>query len=296
MDALADDFHKALDQDLGASRFTSDMFSLFISRKEVQNNLDNLDKWARPVSFDTPVAVGPGKSYLHKEPRGVALVISAWNYPVYTALGAVAPAIAAGNCVVLKPSEMAPATSKVLVRLFNKYLDPRYYRVVEGQVRVATAITSQPFDLIIFTGSPQKGRLVARAAAEHLTPCILELGGKSPTVVDEDADIDVAAQRIVQGRFTNSGQTCVAPDYVLAHKAIKPALLQRLVHHTKAFFPDFSDMCRIVNTFHERRIKGYLEEDHKGKVLVGGLQGCGDRLIPPTVIDSPSLDSDMMKD
>ncbi len=116
---------------------------------------------------------------------------------------------------------MAPATSKVLASLFEKFMDPKYFRVIEGKVEVAKAIVTRPFDLIIFTGSPMKGKLVARAAAENLTPCILELGGKSPTIVDSDADLDVAAQRIVQGRFSNSGQTCVAPDYVLAHKSIK---------------------------------------------------------------------------
>jgi aldehyde dehydrogenase (NAD+) len=140
--------------------------------------------------------VGPAKSYVVPEPFGVALVLSAWNYPVYTAIPPVATAIAAGNCVVLKPSEMAPNCSKVMVELFDKYLDKNCFRVIEGQIEVSKAITSKPFDVIVFTGSPEKGRLVAGAAAKNLIPCVLELGGKSPTIIDENANLFNAVMRI----------------------------------------------------------------------------------------------------
>lgn len=156
------------------------------------------------------------------EPLGVVLIMSAWNYPLYTAIPPLAAAIAAGNCAILKPSELAPHSSNVLKKLLDLYLDKECYRAIEGGVQVASLITTLPFDLIIFTGSPEKGKMVAKAASQNLVPCVLELGGKSPTIVDSDAKLGMTAQRIVQGRFINTGQTCVACDYVLAQESILP--------------------------------------------------------------------------
>jgi aldehyde dehydrogenase (NAD+) len=166
-----------------------------------------------------------GKSYVEHEPLGIALVLSAWNYPVYLALPFTAVAIAAGNCVVMKPSESAPYTSNVLKKMFDKYLDPRFYRCVEGKVEVAKALTSSKFDLILFTGSTQIGLQVAQAAAKNLVPCVLELGGKCPVIIDKTANLPGAARRVSMGRYMNSGQTCIAADHLYVHNSVKKQFL-----------------------------------------------------------------------
>jgi len=214
----------------------------------------------------------------------------------------VASSIAAGNAVLLKPSEMAPHSSNVMAELFEKYLYQNYYRIVEGGGKVAQTLTALPFDLIIFTGSPEKGKLVAKAAAEHLTPCILELGGKSPTIVDKDANIENAALRIAAGKLFNCGQTCVAPDYLLVHKDIKKAFLERLTQAVDDFYlknpKNSPDYVRIINEGHTQRLKDYLEENHGGKVIYGDVNQIDvkARYVPPTIVDNPRPNSKLMQD
>lgn len=176
----------------------------------------------------TTLGSGPGTSYIIPEPRGVALVMGAWNYPLFTLLPAVSTCISAGNAVIVKPSELSAHTSNVIAKLFKTYLDSDVYQVIEGGVKVAVALTKLPLDLIFFVGGTEKGKLVAKAAADNLVPCILELGGKSPCIVDGTIDMNVVARRIVQTKFTNSGQTCVAPDYIIAVENIKDSLLSSL--------------------------------------------------------------------
>lgn len=297
---LEEKFHEAWDKDLGGGKFSSQMLSYHLTIGETTECLHKLEEWNAPISADTPLSIGPGKSYMLPEPLGVILVVGAWNYPLSLTIPYCASAIAGGNCVIVKSSEMAPATSKVLKQLFEKYLDPECYRLVEGKAEVAKAITKLPFDKIIFTGSTEKGKLVARAAADNLTPCLLELGGKSPTIVDRDADITNAVLRISQGRFTNAGQSCVACDYIYVHKDIKDRFVSELKKTVLQFYGEdptkSKDFGRIINEFHCNRLKGYLDDNHGGKVILGGQVNLKDRYVAPTLIDSPKTDSKLMKD
>lgn len=298
MQELTPKFEDALKKDIGLSSFMTYMLSLSLCINDVNHTISNFRKWARALPADTSMTIGPAKSYVLPEPYGVALVISAWNYPLYTLIPPAATAIAAGNCVILKPSEMAPATSKVVVELFEKYLDKNCYRVLEGKVEVSKAIIQEKFDVIVFTGSPEKGKLIAKAAAENLIPCVLELGGKSPTIVDRDANLDNAAMRIVQGRFMNAGQTCVAPDYCFAHKDIKAQFLQKIREYIIKFHGEDPSKdehyARIINQDHTRRLKSYLDENHGGRVVFGGQVDESQKYVAPTVIDCPNLDSKLM--
>jgi aldehyde dehydrogenase (NAD+) len=212
---------EALEKDLGYTPFLSFFISHNITKGEVQHTLDHFEEWVKPTTIPLPIIVGMGSSYVLPEPLGVALVLGAWNYPVYLTLPFTAVAIAAGNCVVAKPSEFAPHSSRVIKKLYDKYLDPRFYRCVEGKVEVGRALTSSKFDLILFTGSTQIGTMVAQAAAKNLVPCVLELGGKCPTIIDKTANIPGAAKRVAMGRYMNSGQTCIAADHLFVHNSIK---------------------------------------------------------------------------
>jgi len=293
-------FHEAIKKDLGLNTIQSTMLSTGFTLDEVEYCLKNVDKWIKPETTDVPLAVGPGKSYVLPEPLGVGLVVGPWNYPLANSVAYVASAIAAGNCCVVKPSELSPNVSNVIAELFEKYMDKDCYRCIEGQVEVAKAIVKQNFDIIIFTGSTEKGKLIAKAAAENLITCVLELGGKSPTIVDRNADLDNAAFRIMQGRFMNSGQTCVACDYVFVHKDVKEQLIQRFKQKLIDFYGEdpsqSADYSRIVNDFHLQRLKGYLDESHGGKVIVGGQVKAQERFIAPTIIDTPRHNSKLMQD
>jgi len=293
-------FHAALQKDLNANEMMSYMLSTCLTIEDIKHTLAHIDKWNKPKSVDTPLVIGPGRSYIQPEPYGVALVIGAWNYPVATAVPYLATAIAAGNCCIVKPSEVSAHTSNVIAELVDKYLDKDCYRCIEGQVEVAKAITKEKFDLIVFTGSTEKGKLVAKAAAENLIPCVLELGGKSPTIVDRDANLDNAAMRIVQGRMINCGQTCIACDYLFIHKDIKAKLLAKIQEKITEFFgtdPSKSeDYPRMINDFHLQRVKSYLDEDHGGKVVIGGQIRAENKYIAPTIVDNPRLDSKLMQE
>mmetsp|Transcript_44750 Transcript_44750/g.51697 ORF Transcript_44750/g.51697 Transcript_44750/m.51697 type:complete len:527 (+) Transcript_44750:48-1628(+) len=297
---LSSKIDEAVHQDIGLSPFINYMASSTPCLNEIEDCIRNVRKWSKKESVNTPVPLGPAKSYIVPEPYGVCLVLSAWNYPLVTLIPPVATAIAAGNCVIAKPSEMAPHTSKVMLELFEKYLDKDCYRVIEGQVQVAIAITKEKFDVLVFTGSPEKGRLVAKAAAENLIPCVLELGGKSPTIVDQDANIDNAAMRIITGRFLNAGQTCIAPDYCFAHKSVKEKFLNKLKEYRNKFHgedpkkdPHYG---RMINEWHANRLKEYLDDNHGGKIVFGGEVDIKSKYVAPTVVDSPSVKSKMMQD
>jgi aldehyde dehydrogenase (NAD+) len=231
------------------------------------------------------------------EPLGVVLVIAPWNYPVQLLLGPLVGALAAGNAVVLKPSEVAPATSAALARLVPRFLDSRAVAVVEGAADATTALLEQRFDHIFFTGGGGVARIVARAAAEHLTPTTLELGGKSPVWIDDTVDLDVAARRLAWGKFMNAGQTCVAPDYVLATPAVAARLTTALGRAIAAFYGDdpstSADYGRIVADRHVERLAGLLEGE---RPAVGGTVDRESRYIAPTVVDGVRLDSALMAD
>jgi aldehyde dehydrogenase (NAD+) len=243
--------------------------------------------------------VAPAKGWVVPEPLGVALVIAPWNYPIQLLVEPVGAALAAGNCVVAKPSELAPACSAALARLLPKYVDPEALAVVEGGVDETTALLAERWDHIFFTGSTAVGRVVAEAAAKHLTPTVLELGGKSPTYVHASADLDVAARRIAWGKFLNAGQTCIAPDYVLVDQQVKDALVDKLTHQIGAFYgtdPKASkSFGRIVNGRHLDRLKGLLDSG-AGTVAVGGQVDAAERFVAPTVTIDPSPDSAVMRE
>lgn len=288
---------EALREDLGrppAEAYTSDVG---IVLSELDHALRHLERWARPRKQPTPPLLFPAKSWIQPEPYGCTLVIGPWNYPLQLLLSPLVSAVAAGNCAVLKPSELAPRCAEVLARIVSSAFGPEHVAVVQGGVEAVQDLLAQRFDYILFTGGTRVGRIVMTAAARHLTPLTLELGGKSPCVVDQDADLAVAARRIAWGRFMNAGQTCVAPDFVLAHASIRAELVEQLAQAVRDFYgenpqrsPDFG---RIVNTQHFDRLAGYLSS---GRVAVGGETDREARYIAPTVLDGVQWGDPVMQD
>ncbi len=214
---MENDFSEAVRKDLGREGFVTWFAELCILKSEVVHTMKMLHKWAADECVDTPTLIGPAKSRIVYEPLGVVLIIGSWNFPLYTTLGPLIHAIAAGNCAIIKPSEISAHSSNMMKRFIMRQLDMQCFVVIEGQVEVAKSLTSKKFDMICFTGSTDKGKLVAQSAAKNLVPCLLELGGKSPSVVDETADIEFACKKISFGRYFNSGQICIAPDYTFVH-------------------------------------------------------------------------------
>ena len=252
------ELYAALKKDLGKSRAESYMCEVGLTLSELRFVKKHVQKWSREKRVPTPLAQFHARSFTVQEPYGVVLVMSPWNYPVLLALEPMADALAAGNAVCLKPSELSPNTSKLLAELVPQYLDSEAVRVVEGGPKETGELLKCPFNHIFYTGGGHVGKIVMRAAAEHLTPVTLELGGKSPCFVDRTADINVAARRIAWGKFTNAGQTCVAPDYVLATPDVAEALAERIAVAITEFYgedpkasPDFG---RIINDRHFERL------------------------------------------
>ncbi len=254
-----------------------------------------LKRWAKRRRVRTPMLGQPGKSWIQPEPLGVVLIIGAWNYPLQLSLAGLAAAIAAGNCAIVKPSELAPATSAAIAPLVPEYLDVDCVRVVEGAVPETTALLELPFDHILYTGGGAVGRIVMAAAAKHLTPVTLELGGKSPCVVLADANLETAARRIAWGKFTNAGQTCIAPDYILTDRDTEAKLLPLLEQAITEMFgddPEQSDSYgRMVNDRHFERVAGLIES---GEVAIGGKTNAASRYIAPTVVTGVTNDAPIM--
>jgi aldehyde dehydrogenase (NAD+) len=256
-----------------------------------------LRRWMKPRRVATPLKLQPGRSWLQPEPLGVVLVIAPWNYPVQLALAPLAAAIAAGNCALIKPSEVTPHVSAVLAELVPRYLDPDCVAIVEGGVAETQALLAERWDHIFYTGNGRVARIVMAAAARHLTPVTLELGGKSPCLVDEDVDLDVTARRIVWGKFLNCGQTCVAPDYVLVHEARERELVERMAHWVHEFYGDLPqqspDLARIVNEQHVDRLAKLLES---GTPVIGGQVDRADRWVAPTILRDVPPDAPVMQE
>ena len=291
------EFAAALKTDLGRGPEEAWLYDVGFSITEIELMLKNLKKWTAPRKVPTPPVALPGSSRRIPEPLGVVLVIAPWNYPVQLLLVPAAGAIAAGNAVVMKPSEVSSATSALLGRLIPKYLDSRALCVVEGGVPETTELLAQRFDHIFYTGNGTVGRIVMRAAAEHLTPVTLELGGKSPTIVDRSADLDVAARRITWAKFVNSGQTCVAPDYVLAHRSIADELVAKISSAITDFYGNdlatSKDYSRIISSRHFDRLVQMLGS---GTVAVGGQHRAADRFLAPTVLVDVKPDAPVMQE
>lgn len=297
--AHEDEMVAALKEDLGrpvAEAFAAD---IGVSRLHIRYLRKHFESWSQPTKVFPGVLSLPAKAEIIHEPLGVALVISPWNYPIQLLVEPMAAALAAGNCVVAKPSELSPACSAVLARLLPKYLDDDAVVVVEGGVPETTALLELQFDHIFFTGSTTVGRVVMQAAAKYLTPVTLELGGKSPTIVAADADLEVAARRIMWGKLMNAGQTCIAPDYVLVESSVKDRLVEKMVATIGEFYgadPALTpDLGRIVNERHHDRLTG-LVKGAGGQVVTGGTFDRSTRYLAPTIIVDPDLDSPIMNE
>ena len=263
--------------------------------EELRFQLKHFEKWARPRRVTTPLAQFPSRGELLPEPYGCVLIMAPWNYPVQLCLTPLAGAIAAGNCAVVKPSAYAPASSAAIAKLLGEIFPPEFVAVVEGGRGENQALLEQKFDYIFFTGSPAVGREVMAAGAKNLTPVTLELGGKSPVIVDSTADIPLAARRIAFGKVLNAGQTCVAPDYLLLHRSVKDAFVREYRRALEEFFPggDYEELPCIVNDKHFRRASCLLAEQ---RVLIGGETDATRRFIAPTLLDETDPAAPVMQE
>lgn len=264
---------------------------------EIRSHIHNLRKWSRPKRVSTPLKMFPSRSRIVSEPLGTVLIIAPWNYPVQLLLTPLVGAISSGCTAVLKPSPYVPNVSKVTRQLIEDTFNDEYIAVVKGNRDVNAALLEERWDLIFFTGSPALGRIVMGAAARNLTPVVLELGGKSPCIVDKDADIKTAAKRIAWGKSLNAGQTCIAPDYLMLHEDIKDVFLKELELNFKELLGDNPQetrhFVRIVNDKAFDRLEGYLKD---GKIVSGGRTDKSDRYFEPTVLDDVSLDAPVMNE
>ena len=287
--------YDAIYQDFGKSEFETFGTEISFVYKDIDYYLKNLKSFAKPKSVLTNIVNQMGSSKIVFEPLGNSLVIGAWNYPYQLTLTPVIAAIAAGNTCVIKPSELPENTMKAMAKLINENFDPQFLYVVEGGVEETTAILKLRFDKIFFTGSPRVGKIVYKAAAEHLTPVTLELGGKSPAFVTEKADLQIATKRIVWGKFINAGQTCVAPDYLYVAENIKAKFLKVLIEEIKKrnYTDNVDHYCKIINERNFDRLEKMI--DHK-KVVFGGETNREKRYISPTVLDNVTWEDAVMQE
>ena len=288
-DALWADLHKSYEE--------AYLTEISIVLGEIDNHISNLRSWASPVHRPTPLKMFPSRSRIVSEPLGSTLIIAPWNYPVQLLLNPLVGAISAGCTAILKPSPYVPTVAKALEDLIADTFESEYVTTVQGNRDVNTALLAERYDLIFFTGSPALGRTVMAAAAKNLTPVVLELGGKSPCIVDYDADIEVAARRIAWGKCLNAGQTCIAPDYLLVHSAVKDRLIAALGKEFKALLGEepqqSKHFVRIVNERAFDRLVGYFKD---GDIVVGGQTERSERFIAPTILDNVNPESAVMQD
>ena len=290
-------FLDALAADLGKPRVEGFITDIAFVTSEVKSMIKNLKKWNKPERVGTPLVAMPGKSRLIPEPVGVVLVIAPWNYPVHLLLVPVAGAIAAGNAVVMKPSEVTTNTSSLLASLVPKYLDSSAIALVEGGVPETTDLLEQHFDHIFYTGNGTVGRIVMAAAVKNLTPVTLELGGKSPVIIDASANLRVAARRVAWGKWLNAGQTCIAPDYVMVNSSVRDGFVDELGKAITEFFGDepkeSESYGRIVSPNHFARVSALMEG---GTAVIGGETDAATRYIAPTVLLDVHPDAQIMKE
>ncbi|MFA9377579.1 MAG: aldehyde dehydrogenase [Lachnotalea sp.] len=290
---------KALQKDLGKSNFESYSTEVGFVKKNLSDAIKYLPAWSKDVSVKTPFYLLPAESKKVYEPYGTVLIMAPFNYPFQLLIEPLIGAICAGNCVVLKPSELAPWTSMIITKMISEVFNPKYIRCIEGGIGTNQALLNVPFKYIFFTGSINVGKIVMEAAAKNLTPVTLELGGKSPALVDETANIKWAANRIVWGKFMNAGQTCIAPDYVLAHSSVKQELMEELEKSIVNFFgadEESSDSYgRIINTSHFNRLSNLLDAD-ADYIIYGGSRDVRKKYIQPTLLDIPNLNVATMKE
>ncbi|MDX2002566.1 MAG: aldehyde dehydrogenase family protein [Chitinophagales bacterium] len=295
----------ALHADFRKPAAETDITEIYPAVSEIRHAMANVADWMRPVPVDTPLSYIGSSSKIIYEPKGVVLIISPWNYPFNLCIIPLATAIAAGNCVIIKPSEYTPNTSKLVKSLLGKLFQENEVAVIEGDHRTSTELLKLKFDHIFFTGSPQVGKVVMKAASEHLTSVTLELGGKSPVIVDETANVKTAAKRIAWGKYLNNGQTCIAPDYLFVHESKYDAFVEEMkknISHSygeqeeqRATSPDY---CRIVNSRHHGRIKQLIENavEEGANVAIGGKIKDEENYISPTILTNVPADSKIMQE
>jgi len=288
---------KALYDDFKKSEFEAIATETSYIISELNSTIKNIHKWAKPSKVWPSVINFPSTDYIYKEPYGKVLIIAPWNYPYQLAFAPLIAAVAAGNQVVVKPSELTPNTSKVVAQIIEETFDKKHVECVQGDHTVSGKLLAERWNYIFFTGSVAIGKIVAKAAAENLTPVTLELGGKNPCIIDETANLKLAAKRIVWGKFLNAGQTCIAPDYILISKKVKAEFVELIkteINHAYGENPETSpDFPRIINDKNWKRLTAMLGNE---KVLVGGQTNNLDFYIAPTVLDEPRLESLVMKD
>jgi acyl-CoA reductase-like NAD-dependent aldehyde dehydrogenase len=293
----AEEFYGALWTDLRRNRIDSDWTDVKFISSEASHAIANLRRWMKPVPVSTPLVLTPSRTQVRFDPLGIGLIIGTWNYPVMLTLSPLIAAISGGNTAVIKPSEIAAATADVIARRLPEYLDRDAFSVVLGGVPETTALLEQQWDHIFFTGGTAVAKVVMTAAARNLTPVVLELGGKNPTIVHSSADLGVAARRIAQGRWSNAGQTCTAPDYVLVFKSVAKPFLEHLKEATFRFYGDdpqkSPDYGRIVSDHHFDRLMDLLAS---GTIYYGGRHDRSDLFIAPTVLMNVSPNSPVMQE
>ncbi|XP_075706567.1 aldehyde dehydrogenase family 3 member A2 isoform X2 [Rhinoderma darwinii] len=288
---------KALNADLHKSECTAYSYEMMGLLAEIELIIDNLHDWAAPQHVKKNLMTMQDEVFINYEPLGVVLVIGAWNYPLVVVLQPVLGAIAAGNAVVIKPSEVSEHTAKVLEKIIPRYLDKELYPVVNGGVAETTQLLNERFDHIFYTGNTNVGKIIMTAAAKFLTPVTLELGGKSPCYIDKDCDIDIASRRITWGKFVNCGQTCIAPDYVLCDKSIQGKLIEKIKETLKEYYGDnpkeSPDYERIINKHHFKRVLNLLEGE---KIAIGGEHDESTCYIAPTVLTDVKPEAKIMQE
>ncbi len=299
-----DDIHEAVYKDFKKSSAEADLGEIFVTLASITHIIKSLRKWMRPKRVPTPLNMLGSSSKVHYEPKGVCLIISPWNYPFQLAIDPLIYAIAAGNTAIIKPSEMTPHTAAVIKKMIAKGFKEDEVAVFEGDAQVAQALLKKSFDHIFFTGSPMLGKIIMEAASKNLTSVTLELGGKSPTIVDETTDIKDAAQKIIWGKYMNCGQTCIAPDYILVQESIQSQLLEEMKMNIQKLYggegeaniktsPDYT---RVVNQKHFKRIQNLLE-DATGKgaeIAIGGETDENENYIAPTLLTNINDDMEIM--
>ncbi|MBH8551636.1 aldehyde dehydrogenase [Nostocaceae cyanobacterium CENA357] len=287
---------QALQADLHKPEFEAYATEISIVQ-EIDYAIKHIKTWTKPKKAAVPREFFSYSARIYPEPLGVVLIIGAWNYPFNLVISPLVGAIAAGNCAILKPSELAPHTSNLLAKIIGKYFEPEYIAVLEGGVETSQKILAEKFDHIFFTGSTAVGKIIMAAAAEHLTPVTLELGGKSPCIVDTDINLEHTVRRITWGKFINAGQTCIAPDYILVDQKIKQNLVDGLKKCLKEFYGDHPeknpDYARIVSQKHFERLANLLKS---GEIIIGGETDPSERYIAPTLLDNVSLVDPVMQE
>lgn len=288
-EALWDDLHKSYEE--------AYLTEISMVVQEIDNHIRHLRRWSKPKRVPTPLVLFPSRSRIFYEPLGVALIISPWNYPFQLLINPLVGAISSGCCAMLKPSPYTPTVAQVMGDMIQEAFEPKYISIAQGSRKVNQILLEQPYDMIFFTGNPEVGKVVLRAAAEHLTPVVLELGVKSPCIVDAGANLDIAAKRIAWGKTINAGQTCIAPDYLLVHQSIKEELMEKIAFSIqKIFGPDISHSRyypRIVNQQSCLRLQKLMEQ---GSIRFGGEVNVAERYIAPTLLDEVNPDSPIMQE